>query len=210
MDDKFYSKYLKYKTKYLNKKYGNILKNQTGGRSYSCDICKTAFPENNGKVINTAIVIYSDYIPNQNNKRCVYMLLSQKNQWMTPGGNVDHKEETDKEINNRCWKAISREFSEEVGQLINNVIPSNTNIPSYDVYDERNNTCTRIYCYNIKDKHDLLQFTTIPINTIGGHGFGEAKDAKWIQLDSILNGNIANVKSYVKRSMMLLKSNSMI
>lgn len=210
-NDPYYLKYIKYKAKYLNlnmiKKNSN---SQVGtGYNYSCGKCKTNFSENDGKVVNTAILIFSDMLPEKNGERHVYMLLSQRNYWMTPGGNVDKKEEIDVSPS-RCWKALSREFSEEVGQLIHKVIPSDTIVPSYDVYNERTNTCTRLYYYDIKSDHDLLQFTTIPINGTGGHGYNEVKDAQWLKLESILDGTISNIKYYVKNSMKLLRNNKLI
>lgn len=222
MDDKYYSKYMKYKTKYLDlsikcksNKHSmhslHSLHSQHGGGKHSCAVCKTQFPENEGKVVNTAIVIYSDMIPEKNNKRHVYMLLSQRNRWMTPGGNVDQTEEialgTD---HSKCWKALGREFSEEVGQFLHTIIPTGKIVPSHDIYDERTNTCTRLYYYDIGSDHGQLRFTTVPINGIGGKGFGEVKAAKWMELSSILDESVSNVAHYVVNSMKILRSKKLI
>ena len=197
-----YQKYIKYKAKYL--KYKRSLALIGGHKHFQCDYCN----EGQSVVAHVAIVLYTDYIDTIRNKKHVYLLLDNKNLWMTPGGHVDYAEEI--APNNKCWRALEREYAEEVGQYIYDSIPSGTYVPYIDYYDEIKNSCTRIYYHNMKDQYNNVQFSPVPLNGQGGEGYFEAKEGKWMELDKVIDGTITNVKHYIVPTFEYLKNKNII
>jgi len=197
--DIYYDKYLKYKYKY-NALKGMFENSLYGGGKGSCAECRSA---NGINVSNTALVIYTT--EKERGKVHIFMVADNNTVFMTPGGEVDI---VDKQKYS-CWKNMEREYLEEVGYPITQIIPRGTSVNSLDYHHMTNKACTRVYYYNVGKRYVDLMYTTKPANGKGGHGFGETSGYAWIDLNKILNSSV-NVKHYVKSSLALLHSKGLL
>lgn len=197
--DIYYDKYLKYKYKYNALK--NMFENSLyGGGTGACADCRSA---KNTEVSNTAIVLYTT--EKEHGKVHIFMVADNGTVFMTPGGEVDV-------VNKKkyaCWETMAREYLEEVGFPITQIVPKGSVVQSLDYHHKSHGTCTRIYYYNVGRRYIDLMYTTKPANGTGGHGYGETSGYAWIDVNKIFDSSV-NVKHYVKASINLMYSKGLL